>query len=179
MVFLKKKMKAFFFLGLVILVIFSVQQSIASSHHKPTDILQSVCVGKEGVTRAKHEENLASWKGCRFQREDLVAWVKIFFPNNTQGLTMGDCLKVRNHYLKGPELAVLESCETVFIRCDCDKDGIIDEDDLMNTGDYCLKDCNAANRLYYCIGDRMVDKSNPFGETKDPEKIDPELIKDS
>lgn len=157
---------------------FTVHQAIASSHHKPTDILQSVCIGKEGVTRAKHEANLASWKNCRFQREDLVSWVKIFFPNNTKGLTMEDCLKVRSHYLKGPELAILESCETVFIRCDCDKDGIIDEDDLINTADYCLKDCKAAERLYFCVGSRMVDKNNPFGETKDPEEIDPELIKD-
>jgi hypothetical protein len=171
-------MKTLIFLSLIVVVILTIQQAFASSHHRPTDILQSVCVGKEGVTRAHHEANLNSWKDCRFKREDLVEWVRIFFPNNTRGLTMEECQRVRSHYLKGPELAVLESCETVFVRCDCNKDGVIDEEDLENTGDYCIKDCKAANRLFYCIGDRMLDHNNPFGETKEPEAVDPALIAD-
>lgn len=165
-------------LGVVLLGILLIQQTDAVSHHKPTDIIQSVCVGKAGVTRAQHEKNLASWKNCRFQREELVPWVQKLFPQNTLGLSMENCTSVRNKFLKGPELAVMETCETVFIRCDCNKDGIIDEEDLLNTSDYCIKDCKAANRLFFAIGDRIVDMNDPFGATKDPEAVDPDSIAD-
>jgi hypothetical protein len=167
------------FIGTCVVLTLMIQLTLAVSHHKPTDTLKSECIKHNGITREARERHELSWKTSRFKREELIKWFKIFFPNNTKGLTMDDCNRIRNRFLKGIELAAVETCETVFFRCDCNADGIIDDDDFENSKDFCLKDANAAEKLNYYIGDRLVDKNDPFGAMKEPDPVDPALLVDT
>jgi hypothetical protein len=173
----KKMQEGVFFIGTCVVVLFLIQLSAAVSHHKPTDIIYSNCIRHpEGITREARERHEASWRASRFKREELIDWFRIFFPGNTIGLNISECNKIRNRFLKGPEKGVVESCEKIFWKCDCNNDGIIDDEDFENAKDYCLKDANAAEKLNYYVADRLVDKNDPYGAMKEPEPVDPALI---
>lgn len=134
------------------------------SHHKPTDIIDKGCVIDSKITRATFEANQKSLFNCNLNRSDVVEFARVFDLNRDLAIGYDECVKIREHYV--PEIArsIVESCDEVFRRCDCDGDGYITNDDFDRSIPTCLRDCPSLNKVNDLIIKNMKDKTNPFSE---------------
>jgi Ca2+-binding EF-hand superfamily protein len=150
---------------------------IAESKKLPTDILATSCLNGYAKTRWEHEQDVISWKTCRFQREEVISWVGLGFDrNNDSSIDMDECNFARNFYFTPKEQEAGESCYTVFERCDCDNDGFITEEDFALSAYTCLRDCGAAMRIWFFIGSRMPKKKAFAGLQEADQTIDKDVL---
>lgn len=140
------------FAFLLIALLFSVRPAFA----KNDPLAVSDCPNADPRHQSDVDANKATWEGCRFQRGEVISWMDKGFDIDNDGyLSMWECEYARNYYFNPVELMFGESCETVFKRCDCDGDKLIDYNDFTNSWQTCLANCNAAKRIWFFIGSRL------------------------
>ncbi|OQW72216.1 MAG: hypothetical protein BVN35_14490 [Proteobacteria bacterium ST_bin11] len=146
-----KKNFSFIFLVVVLLA------ELAFASFKDNNLLiESVCVGGAKRHQADIDADRASWNTVPFKRSDIINYMKLGFDtNNNSALDFEECENARNEYLNEAERQIVESCETIFIKCDCDGDGKITQEDFENAYMTCLKDATAGTLIKKLIGDRM------------------------
>lgn len=147
-----------------LLLFLSVQcKHHGSSHHGSgggggDEMLPAVCANGETMSRSKHEADIASFENCKYQRLDAIAWMDKGFDMNGDGsLDMHECIQARKYYLKWWERPVAESCDTVFLHCDCDGDGLITQEDFERAVFTCLRNCETVMTIDKYIASRMKD----------------------
>lgn len=135
------------------------------------DLLPAPCVNGLTLTRKQHNADLESWETCRFQRMDLIKYMRGGFDmDGDSAISFEECNYIRNYYFNKAELVFGESCETVFQRCDCDGDGYITYEDYRDSNFSCLRACRDAERLWYFVGSRMVDPTKAFSGVQEADK---------
>lgn len=137
----------FFFLGYLVYIGEAKQRDI---------VVSSPCV--DGVTRklSQVRADNRSWDAYDFVREDVIGYMKLGFDQNGDGyLSEDECNDARNYYFSSFELQWGETCRTVMLRCDCDGDGLISQDDFEKSYMTCLRRGIDGARVKYLIGGRI------------------------
>ena len=164
----------FFF---VIIYITNIAVEFSEAKKSGGDIIVSECINGYVKHKAEHERDVLSWKTCKFQRDQIIGYMQTGFDLDGDGaLNFTECQKARNYYFSKAELDFGESCEKVFLRCDCDNDGYITLDDFEKSHLTCLRDCGSAWRVWYFVGSRMPTGKAYEGLQAPDETIDKSVL---
>lgn len=144
---------------IIVLSFLSIFHSVyvaARSNKSPTDLISSKCLNGASKTRAAYEADLASWKNCRWQRSDVINMTGMGFDlNGDKFIDAYEIEFARHYYFSAPELIMAESTKEVMEHCDCDGDGVISEEDFLNSDMSCIRNCDKAAEVWYFLGSRI------------------------
>lgn len=147
----------------ILLSVFAlVGQSYALKRNNPDEMVYTPCVNQISHPRSVIEADLKSWETCKYQRSEIIDYMKRGFDLNNDGVwTIDECEFARLYYFNELERMLGETCQTVFFRCDCDGDGQMTIEDFENSRVSCLRNCVAAGRIKALVLDKMP-TSNAF-----------------
>ena len=154
-----------------IFIVLCLGSVIDARHHHSSgsdELLPAVCTNGETMLKSVHDENIKSFEKCKYKREDALIWVTWGFDiNNDTFIDMNECEVSRTYYFSWLELSTpfAETCDTVFLHCDCDGDGLIGQEDFSKATFTCLRDCKTVMDFDYYIKSRMV-KDKAFAGKK-------------
>ena len=130
---------------------------VVASFKNVDPLIQSECANGAKRRRSLIEEDRKSWDTVPFKREDLIGYMKLGFDtDDDKALSYQECENARNYYLNDFERQIVETCETIFLKCDCDQDGYITQEDFANSYMTCLKDAKSGKIIYYFVGSRIT-----------------------
>lgn len=158
-----------------LLLLFSIGLVNAKKHHHvsaeddefggldPDELIQSQCIGVKPVTRRKHMADLKSMVNCSHTRDDVVQMLNWGFDiNNDHVISKGECGTARDHLLNWVEKAFVEGCDEIFRHCDCDGNGVLTTQDVMDSIDTCLRNCEKVE-LAVTYGMDRIKNRNVYG----------------
>lgn len=158
-----------FFLGVGIVTCTHSEHGVVR-YHDENALMPPKCANGRTMTYKQYEANKESWVTCRWQRIEVIDWVKLGFDlDGDEQLSLDEIITARNFYFNKLERRLGEAATTVMTNCDCDGDGYITRQDFIDADFSCLADCRKAGYIYYFIGSRIVN-GTAFGAKQDPDE---------
>lgn len=169
-------MKIIIFLILILSIHCCFTEVAARNSKSANDLIPSKCANGVSKTRAAYEEDINSWKTCRWQRSDVINMTGLGFDlDGDKRISAYEIEFARHYYFTSMELVFGESTKEVMEHCDCDGDGFIDQDDFFNSDMSCIRNCAKGTEVWWFIGSRIGD--HPYSGVHAPDPKDrPEAL---